>query len=343
MKYYYLFAAMILWPMFQTPKSSADLLMLPSLDNLPAAPAELPNRDAVVQSGFANKATSVDEPMRIVVSEKDPANLSRLIERDIAVTDIPKFERPTQNVGETARAFVQRAIAAQEAHSKLKAVRVAAAINTTLGNGRATATQSTKNASTGSTAWNRLVPGDLQATQIKNGQFDVTGAHKITYGPSAVLIKTRDDEIRAAKEFNKKPENINNQIPVPKPLANNHTGEIGDGVQFKNGTPPPSPGTSPRSRGMIGTMNYDLARDYPGEFPGLPSTYDSFAHILSLDGLFDENTSLFWTATDTGLSDYLTVSWDSSDIAAVPEPSTVVLVSVGIASLTWLSRRRRNH
>src|SRR5262245_60522342 len=66
--------------------------------------AALPDRKAEMQFGFANKATSVDDPMRLVITVKDPANDNKTIERDVAVTDIPKYVAPTPNAGETPRA-----------------------------------------------------------------------------------------------------------------------------------------------------------------------------------------------------------------------------------------------
>lgn len=244
-------------------------LVLLSLD-VHAAPRPLPDREAVVQLGFASRETTVDDPMRLVISEKDPADPSKLIQRDIAVTDIPKYQRPQPILGETPRQYAQRVIAAQEAHSKLKAERIAAAINTALGNGRASVSQVNTLANTGSPLWNVLMPGDAQPTPIRNGQVTVTGAHGVTYGPSAALIKARNDDIRAARAHNAKPENRNNQVPVPPPLRNNHTGEVGDGVRIQNGQPVVPPPGSSRYRTGMSTMNLDLAMEFPGEYPDIP-------------------------------------------------------------------------
>ena len=273
MKNQALIAVMMLWPMF----------------HLPEANAALPNKDAVMQLGFANKATSVDDPMRLVITVKDPANDKKTIERDVTVTDIPKYVAPTQNAGETNRAYGMRIIAAQEAHSKLKTEKIAQAIDTVLGAGRATVVQSNELSATPASArfWNYLVPGDANFTPIKNGQVTVTGAYKVVYGPSAALQKARNDDIKEAKDYNKKPENRNNQVPVPKPLTNNHTGEIGDGVRIKQGIDiipqPPSPG----AKGRIGTMGYELEREFPGEF-------SQFGFPMVATGMdADGNSSLF--------------------------------------------------
>lgn len=236
------------------------------------ASAALPDLNASMQVGYASKASSLEEPMRIVISVKDPANADKLIDRDAVVTDMPKYDRPTPMQGETARNYGLRVIAAQEAHSLVKAERIAQAINTVLGNGRATVAQ-TNLLSAKYIQWNYLLPGDARATAIRNGQVSVTGAHGVVYGPSAGLLKINRDEIRAATIHNRKPENANNKLPVPKPLVNNHTGELGDTVQLRPGGPPPGPGgTSPGARGTMGTMSYELEREFPGEFSafGLP-------------------------------------------------------------------------
>jgi hypothetical protein len=100
----------------------------------------------------------------------------------------------------------------------------------------------------------------------------VSGAYNVVYGPSAALQKVRNDDIREAKAHNRKPENRNNPVPVPKPLTNNHTGEVGDGLRIKEGGPVPPPQGSPGSKASIGTMGYELEREFPGEFSqfGLP-------------------------------------------------------------------------
>jgi hypothetical protein len=66
---------------------------------------------------------------------------------------------------------------------------------------------------------------------------------------------------------------------------------------------------------------------------GLPSTYDPSKHMLFLDGYFGDADELYFAVTDTGFSDYLTVSY------GVPEPESFILLSMGLASLAWLRRR----
>lgn len=383
-----LMAVMLLWPMFH---------LLP-------ANAAIPDRQAIVDAALASKATSVDEPMRIVITEKDPANPDKFVDRDITVTDIPLYVRPTQKVGEALNTYLTRVVKAQEDHSKLKAERIAAAINTTLGAGRATVAQVNSLSATGSNIWNMVLQGG-QKIPIKNGQITVSGAHKFVYGPSAALQKARMDDIKAIKEYNIA--NPGNKQPVPKPLTNNHTGEIGDGVRIQRGPGPVPPGgTSPGSRGSIGTMqmNLDLATTFPGEFPGvpmvatglpipsgspppdasgydelllpsiiefgilgryvasvnpysgetdeqvylaleslldqngLPATYDYLTHTLYLNGEFGEPDALYWSSTDTGFSEYLTVSYG---ISAVPEPGTALLLALALAAMGGISPRGR--
>ena len=136
-------------------------------------------------------------------------------------------------------------------------------------------------------------------------------------------------------------------------------------------------------------MGYDLAREFPGEFPGLPmvasgvdpdgnssifefgildiyvaslipspgqtdeevyldleslldanglpSSYDAATRTLSLDGVFGDADTLYWASTDTGFSDFLTVSYATR----VPLPGTAWLLAAGLAALGGLSARRR--
>jgi len=354
---------------------AAALALLPG-----TADSALPDKQAIVQVGYANKASTVPDPMRLVIREKDPANPNKLIERDVTVTNIPLYVAPTPKLGETAVQFAARVVAAQEAHSKEKADKIAQAINTTLGAGRATVQQVNTAAATGSPQWNIFLPG-LAPIPIRNGQVTISGAHAVVYGPSAGLLKVHNDDIRAAKDHNRK--NPGNKIPVPEPLKNNHTGETGDGVRIGNGPgiPPPPAGTSPGSRGMMGTMNYDLEREFPGEFThpplpmvatgldsrnnasliefgireiyvaslfpvagqtdeqiymaletlldsnGLPASYSSFSRTLTLDGTFDSDYSLYWSATDTGFQDYLMVEFGSP----IPEPEAYLYLLAGLA------------
>ena len=233
------------------------------------AGAALPDKDAVVQVGFAQVATSLDEPMRLSIREKDPKDASKLIDRDVTVTDIPKYVRPTQRMGEAPGAYAARLVAAQEAHSKIKAERIAQAINTAIGMGRATVAQVNVLSATGTPAWNLFLGGAI--IPIRNGQITIAGAHALRNGPSDALLRLRAAEIRAAKLHNAKPENANNQLPVPKLLVNNHTGEQGDGVRIRPGPGiPPPPMGSPGSRATMSSMHFDLQREFPGEFPGLP-------------------------------------------------------------------------
>lgn len=253
-----------------------EILMAAALLGMLISPARavdpLPDSDASMKVGLAQKATSLDEPMRLAVKVKDPADASKTIFRDIVVTDIPKYDRPVPMLGETERNYGLRVIAAQEAHSKLKAEKIAQAIDSKLGNGRATVTQTNLLSARNTFHWNYLLHGDKKATPIKNGQVTVTGSYGIVSGPSEALQKIRNDEITAAKRHNSKPENRNNKLPVPALLGNNHTGEISDTIDIKPGGVIVPPGTSPRARGSMGTMGYELERQFPGEFSifGLP-------------------------------------------------------------------------
>jgi hypothetical protein len=292
-------------------------------------------------------------PMVLELWEIDPANNTKLIKRTLKVDNLPKFtypvaippfvpppgpllnETPFQYNARIQLAYqaylaankngIAQNKAAWEAASKDKADKIAAAINGVLGAGRATSSQI-------------LNPN----TGLMQGRTDITGVSKIQHG-----------------------------------ARSNTTGEVGDSARIKNGSPggaSPYPykasmgspsgftvasatGVGPAGEASI--IEFGIGEIYVSQwFPlagdsldqvlsymeqdldahGLPATFDSSSHILSLDGDFTDDQTFVWSMSESAWDGELGASFGSTAPESVPEPASLMLLGLGAIALLKRSR-----
>jgi len=263
------------------------------------------------------------------------------VTKDVAVSGIKAFEKPTRDKDEPVRDYAQRILTKQGEASHAKAGAIADAINKAFN-----LTKPEEKAGAGfTTVKNRTIKVDgvnVPGLDAPFGSLVIQGVTQRQGNPIQIVEPGLAGESRNGGNF------VPRVQPQPSAGAKVSLGRA-FGPTFATGFDPlgePSlvefglddqfvATVMPRD----GTSDLDVLMGLQDllETNGIPATYDPALMALFLDAPLPDGQTLIWGNTDVGL-DFRT---SFEPLGVVPEPASAVLMATGLIGMLAAGRRRR--